>query len=136
MSTRPSLEVRIAQHLAPDGSAIIPPRVARWLENTCKLTADRRILLRDTDPDAYIALTALHLAALHSDNGTNHARAQHDSEQSNTWGGWMSTSQAAEALGVTDRCIRNWCNTGRLHARLVGGRWLVNPTSIALRNTA
>jgi excisionase family DNA binding protein len=125
----PSLEARIAERITADGSAIISPRVARWLEDTCKLTADRRIMLRDTDPDAYVVLAALHLAALRSDSGTNHAGAQHDKPELKTW---MSTSEAAKALNVTDRCVRNWCTTGRLHAETVGARWLVNPNSIAL----
>lgn len=129
----PSLEVRIAQRIASDGSAIIPPRIARWLEDNCKLTADRRIRLRDTDPDAYIALAALHLAALRSDNGTNHVGAQPVKQELNTW---MSTREAAKALNVTDRCIRKWCTTGRLHAQLVGARWLINPNSITLAKTA
>ena len=59
----PSLEVRIAQHITADGSAIIPPRIARWLEQNSGITADRRIRLRDNDPDAYVALAALHLSA-------------------------------------------------------------------------
>ena len=127
--TPESLEVRITQRITADGSAIIPPRIARWLEDTCKLTADRRIKLRDTDPDAYVALAALHLAALSSDSGTNQAAAQPDKQQLNTW---MSTSDVAKALNRTDRCVRKWCSTGRLQAEIVGGRWLVNPTSIAL----
>ncbi|WP_158241010.1 helix-turn-helix domain-containing protein [Mycolicibacterium goodii] len=125
----PSLEVRIAERITADGSAIIPPRIARWVNEQIGMTADRRIRLRGTDPDAYIALTALHLSALRSDNGTNNTGAQPVTQELNTW---MSTGEAAKALNVTDRCIRKWCTTGRLHAELIGGRWLVNPNSIAL----
>lgn len=127
--TASSLEVRITQSITSDGSAIIPPRIARWIETTCKLTADRRIRLRDTDPDFYVALAALHLAALRSDCGTEHVAAQQNTEQFDMW---MSTSEAAKALNVTDRCIRNWCTTGRLHAQIVGARWLINPHNITL----
>jgi excisionase family DNA binding protein len=129
----PSLEVRIAQRITNDGSAIIPPRVARWLEDTCKLTADRRIRLRDTDPEAYVALTALHLAALRSECGTEQVAGQQDTTQSEMW---LSTKEAAKALNVTDRCVRKWCTTGQLHAELVGARWLINPKSIALQDIA
>lgn len=123
-----SLAERIDQHTTSSGAAIMPPRIARWLEHTCKLTDDRRIRLRDTDPEAYVALTALHLAALRSETGTNAAAPQVINAQSTVW---MSTSEAAKAIGVTDRCIRKWCANGRLHATLAGGRWLINRNSIA-----
>lgn len=130
----PSLEVRIAQRITGDGSVIIPPRIARWLEEQAGMTADRRIRLRITDPEAYVVLAALHLSALHSDCGTSQVATQQDTKQSDMW---LSTKQAANALGVTDRCIRNWCTTGQLHAELIGARWLVNPHSIvALKHIA
>lgn len=126
---RPPLEVRITQRITADGSVIIPPRIARWLENACILTADRRVRLRDADPDAYIALAALHLSALRADCGTDHVAGQRNTEESEIW---LSTKQAAKALNITDRCVRKWCTTGRLHAEMVGARWLVNPNSVAL----
>jgi excisionase family DNA binding protein len=129
----PSLEARITARITSDGSAIISPRMARWLEQQADMTADRRIRLRDNDPDAYVVLAALHLAALRSDCGTNHAEAQSISAELNTW---MSTSEAAEALGVTDRCVRKWCRTGRLHAVLSGSRWLINRKTLALKDNA
>lgn len=129
----PSLEVRIAQHITNDGSVIIPPRIARWLEQNCGMTADRRIRLRHNDPDAYVTLAALHLAALRSDSGTKDALAQSVSTHSNMW---MSTSEAAEALGVTDRCIRKRCQSGRLDAAKAGSRWLVNRNSLARQDIA
>ncbi|OZE81929.1 hypothetical protein CH304_12825 [Rhodococcus sp. 15-649-1-2] len=123
----PTLEARIAQHLTDDKSAVIPPRIARWLEHHAGITADRRIRLRDNDPDAYIAFAALHLSALCSESGTKDAAPQpHQTGLVH----WVSTRQAAEQLKVTDRCVRKWCTTGRLHARHIGGRWIVDPTSI------
>ncbi|MBA2738069.1 MAG: helix-turn-helix domain-containing protein [Nocardioidaceae bacterium] len=38
----------------------------------------------------------------------------------------MSTTQAADQLGVTDRAVRLACQLGRLAARQVGGRWQVS----------
>lgn len=129
----PSLEARIAQRMTRDHSAIVPPRIAHWLERNSGMTADRRMRLRDTDPDAYVALAALHLSALHSDCGTEQVAAQQNTAESAMW---LSTKQAAQALNVTDRCVRKWCTTGRLHAELVGARWLINPNSIALQKIA
>lgn len=128
-----SLEARIAQRITADGSAVICPRMARWLEKQAGITADRRIRLRDTDPDAYVALTALHLAALRSDSGTESAAGQQNTEQSAIW---MSTREAAEALNVTDRCVRNWCKSGRLRAVLAGSRWLIDRNTLFLKDIA
>lgn len=126
----PSFESRIKSRLTADGSVIVSPRVARWLERQAGITADRRIRLRDTDPEAYIALTALHLAALCSDSGTNHAVRQHHGSDLEMW---MSTSQAAKALNVTDRCIRKRCDSGRLDAVRSGSRWFIHRKTIALQ---
>ncbi|MEH3141174.1 MAG: helix-turn-helix domain-containing protein [Mycobacterium kyogaense] len=128
-----SLEARIAQRITTDGDAIVSPRMARWLEKQAGMTADRRIRLRNSDPDAYVVLAALHLSALCSENGTETAVRQRKTEQSEIW---MSTSEAAENLGVTDRCIRKWCTTGRLHAVMSGGRWLINRNTLALEDIA
>lgn len=127
--TAPSLEVRIAQCITTDGSVIVSPRMAKWLEKQAGITADRRIRLRDTDPDAYVALAALHLAACCSDSGTNIAAVQDVRAESTTW---MSTGEVAAALGVTDRCIRKWCRTGRLRAVLAGSRWLIDRNTVVL----
>ncbi|PQM52036.1 helix-turn-helix domain-containing protein [Mycolicibacter virginiensis] len=130
----PSLEVRIAQRITADGSAIISPRMARWLDRKSGMTEDRRINLRTTDPDAYVALTALHISACYSGNGTEPTAAQPNTAQSEML---MTTTAAAQALNVTDRCIRKWCAAGKLHARRVGGRWLIDSNSItALKATA
>jgi hypothetical protein len=126
-TTSASLEVRISRRLTADGSVIIPPRIARWLEHNAGMTADRRIRLRDNDPEAYVALAALHLSALSSESGTKDAEPQPNSAQLQEW---ISSRQAADTLHVTDRCIRKWCTTGRLHAQQIGSRWLIDPTSM------
>lgn len=127
----PSLESQITSLITSDGSVIVPPRIARWLERQANVTADRRIKLRDIDPDAYAVLVALHIVALGSDSGTNSAAAQHVRTDSTMW---MSTGEAARELGVTDRCVRKWCRTGRLAAVMSGGRWLINRNTLATRN--
>jgi excisionase family DNA binding protein len=126
-----SLESRIRGHILSDGSVIVPPRIARWLEKQADMTADRRIRLRDNDPDAYVVLAALHLAALRSVIGTNDAAPQGVSADLNMW---MSTSDAAKVLDVTDRCVRNWCRTGRLRAVLSGSRWLIDRNTVTLKD--
>ncbi|WP_082614332.1 helix-turn-helix domain-containing protein [Mycobacterium sp. Root265] len=128
-TTTSSLEERIAQHITRDGSVVVPQRVARWLDKQSGMNADRRIALRGTDPEFYVVLAALHLVALGADCGTNSTAGQQNTAGSEMW---LSTKQAAKALNVTDRCVRKWIATGRLHAEMVGARWLINPHNITL----
>ena len=51
---------RIQRRITADGSVIVPPRIAAWLERHAGVTGDRRIRLRGNDPDAYEVLAALH----------------------------------------------------------------------------
>ncbi|MFL0276994.1 helix-turn-helix domain-containing protein [Mycobacterium sp. SMC-19] len=104
----------------------VPPRIAAWLEAKAGLTADRRIGLRVTDPPAYEILAALHLAALHhrSGTGTETAGRQRNPQDSDVW---ITTAQAAQLLGCTDRAVRKWCRDGRISATRCGGRWLIRP---------
>lgn len=132
LAPAPTAEARVDQHLTDNYCAIITPRIARWLEDNVGMTADRRALLRWTDPEAYISLMALHLSALRSESGTKDAVPQPDRAQSPLW---MSTGEAANLLNVTDRCVRNWCRTGRLQAQHIGARWLVDPTSVNHEHT-
>jgi excisionase family DNA binding protein len=129
-----SWEERIARRLTGDGSVIVPPRFAAWLEDKAGLTAERRLMLRDTDQVAYEVLAALRLAALahRSGNGTKMAAPQPVQPQSESW---LTTSQAAQLAGVTDRCIRKWIAQHRLPATRHGERWLINPAHLHLMTT-
>lgn len=48
---------------------------------------------------------------------------QQTPQESNTW---ITTTQAAQQLGVTDRAIRKWCRNGRIPATRCGNRWLIH----------
>lgn len=43
---------------------------------------------------------------------------------------WLTTTQAAERLGVTKRYLRALVKAGRFEGRLLAGRLLVNPDSL------
>jgi excisionase family DNA binding protein len=120
---------RIGRHITVEGSVIVPPRIAWWLEQKAGVTADKRISIRDTDPLAYEVLAALHIAALSlgSENGTKHAVGQAKQQESDQW---LTTAEAATELGVTDRAIRKQIATGRLPARRRGWQWQINRTDL------
>ncbi len=42
---------------------------------------------------------------------------------------WISTAEAARALGVTPGRIRHLCQSGKLPVIKVGRDWLINPKS-------
>jgi excisionase family DNA binding protein len=127
---------RIHRRITEDGSVIVPPRIAAWLERRARVTADLRIRLRGVDPDAYAVLAALHLAALYdssSDCGTKVGAGQPTTTESETW---LTTSEAAKQADVTDRCVRKWIAEGRLPATRQGGRWLIHRKALHAKKFA
>jgi excisionase family DNA binding protein len=119
-----------SRYITPDGWAIVPPQIAHWLEKRAEVNAGTRARLRETNWDAYLVLTSLHAVALQyrrSDPGTNTAVGDHERSDSEVW---MSTSEAAAELGVTDRCIRKWIHNKRLQAIKPGCRWLINRNDV------
>lgn len=130
-SQRFDLAAMIERHVLPDGSVLVPHRAARWLERKAGVTQERRLMLRETDPELYAVLGALHLSAVsggevhfaRSVNGTNVVEPQLMTQESDSW---LTTSQAAEIAGCTDRAIRKWIAAKRLPARRHGGRWLID----------
>ena len=131
--TPESRESRISTHVTANGSVIVPPRIARWLETKAKVTADWRDRLRDTDLEAHEVMVALHWAALRhrSGIGTKPVVGQSGIAESNLW---LSTAEAAREMRVSDRCIRKWCSTGRLRATMSGARWLINRNDLRVHD--
>ena len=121
---------RISRHVTATGAVIVPPRIAHWMEAKAKITADWRNSLYDTDREAYDILLALHMAAMRhiSGIGSKPVAGHGGREQSDVW---LSTKQAGDVMGVTDRCVRQRINAGRLPATLFGSRWLINRNDIA-----
>ncbi|WP_408633190.1 helix-turn-helix domain-containing protein [Mycobacterium hippophais] len=94
----------------------------------------RRILIRTTDPLAYEVLAALRIAALAhgSGPGTKQVEAQQSLRESKPW---LTTAEAAERLGISDRAVRKRIARGRLPAMSCGGRWLVNHHHVRIAQT-
>jgi excisionase family DNA binding protein len=123
--------VRIGRHLTPEGSVVVPPRIAAWLEAKAGVSSDKRIALRDSDPLAYEVLMALHCAALHhgSATGTESTMGLGDSRDLEAW---LTTGEVAKRVDLSDRAIRKMIAAGRLAATKRGGRWLLNLNHIQI----
>ncbi|ORM29195.1 helix-turn-helix domain-containing protein [Williamsia sp. 1135] len=133
----PGWSERISRHVNDDGSVVLPARIAAWLEEQAGLTTahERRLAMRDTDPLAYEVLAALHLSALAHRSGTGTKLAAVPAQPSPSEC-WLTTTEAARQLGMTDRGIRKWITTGRLPAQRHGNRWLINRTHLPVSQTA
>jgi excisionase family DNA binding protein len=44
---------------------------------------------------------------------------------------WITTDEAAQHLGISDRAVRKRISSGALTARLIGGRWLIDVKELA-----
>jgi excisionase family DNA binding protein len=126
----------IGRHLDADGCVIVPPRVALFLWNLVKikLPLEKRHLIRDADPAAFLALMALRYAAEQftnrSDSGTKAVVEQLDPPALKAW---LTTTETAEALGISDRAVRKQITSGRLAATKHGQRcWLVNRNDLPI----
>lgn len=112
----------------PGCVVIVPARVAAWIAARTALRG-ARISARGDDPEVYAVLAALHRAALTwrtSATGSPTPPAPEVTAPSQ----WMSTTQAAHRLGVTDRAIRLAITQHRLPAENVDGRWRITPEDI------
>jgi excisionase family DNA binding protein len=108
-----------------DGSVVVvPARVAAWLDQRARLS-ELRIQVRGADPEVDAVLVALRVAAVswrNSATGTdprNQAAAEPPSA-------WLSTTQAADELDMTDRGVRTAIASGRLNADRDGDRWRIS----------
>jgi excisionase family DNA binding protein len=76
--------------------------------------------------EVYYVLNSLQRAALAYDpTPANNAPSIAPSS-----GGDMTTSQAAVALGITARGVRDACERGRLEGQLIEGRWRISRAAV------
>lgn len=131
MTGAESWEQKIAQHLTPDGSVIVPPRIAKWLQTRADIAPEWRAGLRDSDSEAYEVMMAISFAATQelSASGTKSDKVNGDHPRLSAW---MTTAEVADELHITDRTARNWCESGKLPATKTGGRWLIRRTDLAI----
>lgn len=108
---------------------MVPGRVAAWLERKCGLS-EQRVMARGIDAEVDAVLMALHLASLQwrsAATGTDNASSAEPPASS---AAWLTTTQAAGLLGITDRAVRKAIGERRLDATRVGNAWQVSRESV------
>jgi excisionase family DNA binding protein len=108
-----------------DGPAVVvSARTAAWLERYGGLTS-LRVKVRGTDPEISRELQELRAAAMAwrgSATGTKEAVKPEPATSSS----WLSTTEAADLLGIGPRAVRKAIALGRLPSTDSGGRHRVS----------
>lgn len=103
---------------------VVPARVCAWLERYASLN-EVRIQERGADPEVDAVLVAVRLAALTWRTTATGTAVAAKPEAPTDLNQWMSTGQAAERLGITDRAVRLAIKENRLKATNLDGRWRI-----------
>lgn len=102
---------------------VVPARVASWLLRHAAL--DRiRAEVRGADPEVDAVLVALRVAGLYWRASATGSVVAPEPE-AGALSQWLSTTQAADRLGITDRAVRLAISERRLPAEQVAGRWRI-----------
>lgn len=102
---------------------LVPARVAAWLARHTDLKKVR-VAARGTDPELYAVLHDLYVAGLEwRTSATGSGEVAHPEEAAPSK--WVSTTQAAELVGISSRAVRLAVAEQRLPAQQVAGRWRI-----------
>ncbi len=105
-------------------AVLISARTAAWLERYGGMTS-LRVRVRGIDPAISAELEQLREAAMSwrgSSTGTDEATRQEPATSSK----WLSSTQAADLLGVTSRAVVKAIDRGALQGARVGNRWRIS----------
>lgn len=103
---------------------VVPARVCAWLERNARLN-EVRIENRGADAEVDAVLVALRLAALTWRNTATGSPVAAKPEVTADLNQWLSTTQAADILYITDRAVRLAISEKRLPATQVNGRYRI-----------
>ena len=104
-------------------AVVVPGRVAAWLESRLDLRRVRTDA-RGADPEVDAVLSDMHrLALVWRASATGSATTP--PPEATPLLGWMSTTQAASLLKITDRAVRLAIQEHRLPAQQLAGRWRI-----------
>ncbi len=112
-------------HDQPGPVVVVTARVAAWLD--ARGLSALRVNARGVDAEVDAVLAALHYAALSWRTSLSSAQSEVAGPDVEDAPGltWVSSSTAADLLGITDRAVRLAMESGRLPAEKVDGRWRV-----------
>jgi excisionase family DNA binding protein len=111
-----------------DGSVRVPGRIAAWLVRRAGLS-DLRLSMRGVDPelDAVMEAIVMTAAAWRLQRGaTSDLGSEQGKHPDVSSGSTLTTTEAADLLGVSSRAIRLAIADSRLDARASGGVWLID----------
>lgn len=94
----------------------------------------RRNGVRDPDAEAIAAAWTEAARRLRSPSAVGSAEVPREAEPA--WSGFIdgiTTQEAAEMLGISDRAVREQCDTSLGTARKIAGRWLIERGEILAR---
>lgn len=116
---------------------VVPARTAAWLERYADLRA-LRTRYRGADPEVDAVLVALGVAAAgwREEHQVPPAGTEVAAQPEPAAFSVMSSAQAAEALGRTDRAVRKAAAAGRLAATKSAGRWRIEREDLELYRAA
>ncbi|MGW0456045.1 helix-turn-helix domain-containing protein [Gordonia sputi] len=103
---------------------VVPGRVAAWLEKRCGLN-ELRVSVRGCDSEVDSVLMALRLAALEWRSAATGTETTASAEPPAISEAWVTTTQAAGMLGISDRAIRKAIAENRIPATRVGNAWRI-----------
>lgn len=108
---------------------LVPARVAAWLEKRAGLSS-LRARARGADPEVDAVLLALRVAGLAWLTSATGSEVEPEPEVRRESSQWLSTGQAAELLGMTDRGVRLAISEGRLEAEKVADRYRISRSNV------
>jgi hypothetical protein len=114
-------------HGADGPVAIVPARVAAWLDRQVNLTR-LRIEHRGFDPEVDSVLVGLRVAAMawRETVGTRGTDSPCGAEPAAPSLQWMTTTDVAIGVGMTERGVRKAIAAGHLRASRDNRRWMVD----------
>ncbi|MFJ1510909.1 helix-turn-helix domain-containing protein [Cellulosimicrobium funkei] len=113
-----------------DGPAVVvPARVAAWLEARAGLSG-LRVKARGIDPEVDAVLVAIRVVGLAWRDSATGSHVEPEPEVPRGSSQWLSTGQAADLLGITDRAVRLAISENRLPAQQVAGRYRITRADV------
>lgn len=121
-----------SRYMVTASVVLVPPRVAAWLDRHVPALERARVEQRGRDDEVSSVLLALRVAALRWREQAGSERGTPAAPTPEPGAAWLTTRQAGDVLGLTDRAVRRRIESGRLPAQRQGDRWLISRADVDL----